>query len=52
MIVRAVSIEKKHDDFIKDSRQSFSLSKFVRDRLDEYIKFTEGLKDGWLFWCD
>ena len=33
-------------DFVEDQSQRFNISTFVRDKLDEYIKFVGGMKNG------
>ena len=46
--VNIVNLRVDHCDFIKEHREkyNFNLSKFVRDKLDEYIKFIGGLEIG------
>ena len=37
-IVRSVTILKEQDEFLKDEKATFNLSKFVQDKLADYIK--------------
>lgn len=38
MIIKSITIREDQGNFIQGERKSFNLSKFVQDKLDEYIK--------------
>jgi len=46
MIQKNVLITEEQDRFIEEQRRSFKFSKFVRAKLNEYIKFIKGGKNG------
>jgi len=46
MIQKNLQIREDQEDFLKDQTKSFNFSKFVRNGLDEYIKFKKELKGG------
>ncbi len=43
--IRCISLKDEQDNFVDEQGKFFKLSRFVQDRLDEYMKFKEGLKD-------
>lgn len=45
--IKSVALEKEQMDFIDDQNKSFNFSKFVRDKLDDYIKFKRRLNETW-----
>lgn len=46
MTITTINLHEHHIKFVSDRSRKFNLSKFVRDKLDEYIEMLEGIKDG------
>lgn len=44
MVQRNIQIRDDQDAFLKEQRRAFNFSKFVRVKLDEYMKFKKGLQ--------
>ena len=41
MQTKCIQIEEKQEEFIQNQSKRFNLSKFVRGKLDEYIKMVK-----------
>jgi len=38
MVIKTIVVSEKHSEFIENQSQRFNFSKFIRDRLDEYME--------------
>ena len=45
MIQKNIQISDEQDEFLKEQKQSFNFSAFVRAMLDDYIGFKNNLKE-------
>ena len=45
MVIVSINLTEKHKKFIDEQSRKFVLSKFIQDKLDEYMEMKERLKD-------
>ena len=43
-VIKCISLTKEHGEFLNRQRGTFCFSKFVREKLEEYKKFIDGLE--------